>query len=414
MNIGYHIINSLMDTDWYIFTMAQLFLHKHPTAICRDTFKCRNPKETLFATKTPSFMTTPYYLDWLESEIDHYCTLKFTNEELKWLSGHEYFKPDFIDWLEDFRPKRRYINLVRHDNGRFDITINGPITQQIWFEVPILAIISEIYGTGAIYHKDALEIGRKQLEKNIETVCSAFEMKIADFGTRRRHSHAWQEEVITTFAGKDTRKPIREWKYEAGWSAFVGTSNAYFAMKHNLTPIGTMAHKIICAYQQLGGCRIIDSQKAMFQDWTDEYRGDLGIALSDTLGFDKFLNDFDKYFSKLFDGARHDSGDPYEWGRKLINHYKSMNISPLTKTAIFSDGLTFDKAVKLFNVFSHHIQTSFGVGTKFTNDVGYIAPQIVIKLVECNGNPVAKISDDPAKGMCEDASYIKYFSSLLK
>jgi nicotinate phosphoribosyltransferase len=193
----------------------------------------------------------------------------------------------------------------------------------------------------------------------------------------------------------------------------VGTSNAYFAMKHNFKPIGTMAHKAICAYQQLEGCRTIDSQKAMFQDWAQEYRGDLGIALSDTLGFSKFLYDFDKYFAKLFDGARHDSGDPYVWGHMLIDMYESMNINPLTKTGVWSDGLTFSSAIDIHNHFEGMIQRSFGPGTKFTNDVGYVAPQIVIKLVECNGKPVAKVSDDPGKSMCEDKDYIKYLDTLL-
>jgi nicotinate phosphoribosyltransferase len=184
-------------------------------------------------------------------------------------------------------------------------------------------------------------------------------------------------------------------------------------MKYDLKAIGTMAHKAVCAYQQLEGCRTIDSQKTMFQDWTHEYRGDLGIALSDTLGFPKFLKDFDKYFAKLFDGARHDSGNPYTWAYRLINHYKSMGIDPKTKTAVFSDGLTFQKAVDLHLTHKDNIKTSFGIGTNFSNDVGYIPPQIVIKMVECNGKPVAKISDDPGKGMCEDEDFVHYLTSIL-
>lgn len=406
MHPGYHIINSLMDTDWYIFTMAQLFLHKHPTAMGRDAFKCRNPKESLFTTKNPSFLTTPTYFNWLEQELDHYCSLTFKEDELQWLNTHSYFKPDFIDWLVDLKPKRRYIKLIRKENTKddfvnFTIEIRGPITQTIWFEVPVLAMISEIYGNGAIHADEARITGHENLHNNMNLIKKlAPDIKIADFGTRRRHSHAWQEEVITTFA-------------KTCPDNFIGTSNAYFAMKHNLTPIGTMAHKAICAYQQLEGVRPVDSQKAMFQDWSHEYRGDLGIALSDTLGFRKFLEDFDKYFAKLFDGARHDSGDPFVWGHMLIDMYESMNIVPLTKTGIWSDGLTFSNAIDLHMHFENLIQRSFAIGTKFTNDVGYVAPQIVIKLVECNGNPVAKISDDPGKGMCEDEEYVKHFTSIL-
>jgi len=402
MHPGYHIINSLMDTDWYIFTMAQFFLHKHPTAMGRDAFKCRNPQETLRTPFNPSFLTTPAYLDWLDQEIDHFCSLRFTDQELMWLSHIPYFKPDFIDWLVDFHPKRRYIHLLRYADGNFDLHIEGPITQTIWFEVPMLATISEIYGCGAIYAGNARLVGHENLHHNMTLIKKYTPtIQIADFGTRRRHSHAWQEEVIQTFSKECPDN-------------FVGTSNAYFAMKYDFKPIGTMAHKAICAYQQLEGCRPLDSQKAMFQDWSSEYRGDLGIALSDTLGFNKFLEDFDKYFAKLFDGARHDSGDPYVWCKKLINHYNLMYINPQTKTAVFSDGLSFQLSIELFSVFMNLIKTSFGIGTKFTNDVGYIAPQIVIKLVECNGQPVAKISDDPGKTMCEDEDYIKYFTSIIK
>ena len=317
MNPGYHIINSLMDTDWYIFTMAQMFLHKHPTSIGRDAFKCRNPKETLSTTKNASFLTTPAYLDWLEQELDHYCSLTFTDDELKWLSSHSYFKPDFIDWLVDLKPKRRYINVIHkeyndEDMINFTIDISGPITQTIWFEVPVLAMISEIYGCAAISKDEARVIGHENLHNNMNLIKKyAPEIKIADFGTRRRHSHEWHEEAILTFAQECPDN-------------FVGTSNAYFAMKYDFKPIGTMAHKAICAYQQLEGSRLIDSQKTMFQDWSYEYRGDLGIALSDTLGFSKFLDDFDKYFAKLFDGVRHDSGDPYIWANTLITHYASI------------------------------------------------------------------------------------------
>lgn len=399
-----YIINSLMDTDWYIFTMAQLFLHNHPTAIGRDAFKCRNPKETLFSLEKPSFVTVPEYIDRLEREIDHYCSLRFQPDELKWLSKHSYYKSDFIDWLEDFRPKRRYINVIRNDDGTFGLNIEGPIVQNIWFEVPILATISEIYGSGAISEEEAFRQGSYNQNSNMMMLNrDGVNMNIADFGTRRRHSHDWQSECISNFYTNDRR-----------CFNFVGTSNAYFAMIYDLTPIGTMAHKSICAYQQLGSCRIIDSQKTMFQEWANEYRGDLGIALSDTLGFDKFLGDFDKYFAKLFDGARHDSGDPIVWGNKLIQHYRNLNINPFYKTAVFSDGLDFKSAVKLFQYFYNKIQTSFGIGTKFTNDVGYTAPQIVIKLVECNGHPVAKVSDDPGKTMCEDKEYINYLNYLLK
>ena len=174
-----------------------------------------------------------------------------------------------------------------------------------------------------------------------------------------------------------------------------------------------MAHEFVQAHQQLGP-RLIDSQKVALQSWADEYRGELGIALSDTMGFDKFLKDFDRFFSLLFDGCRQDSGNPVQWADKLIAHYKGMRIDPRSKTAIFSDGLTFKTAVDLFNRFHRQISTSFGIGTYLTNDCGFIAPQIVIKMVECNWKPVAKVSDSEDKGMCEDSEFLKYLKKVIR
>lgn len=174
-----------------------------------------------------------------------------------------------------------------------------------------------------------------------------------------------------------------------------------------------MAHQWIMAGQGVHGIRLSDSQKHMLDVWAKEYRGDLGIALSDTLGMGAFLKDFDKYFAKLYDGARHDSGDPYIWCEKLIEHYKSLNIDPRTKSAVFTDGLNIEKAVDLAIRFHNKIQTSFGIGTNLTNDVGFTPLNIVIKLVEVNGNPVAKLSDSMGKGMCEDYDYLNYLKKVF-
>jgi len=390
------VINSLMDNDWYIFTMCQLFLHKHPEIIGRDAFKCRNPEETLFAEDKPSFKTMPELVDRLDEEIDNFCTLTFKENELFWLLIRPYFKPDYVDWLSGFRPRRRYIKVERKGDGTFGIRIEGPLTQQIWFEVPTLSTISQIYGEVAIDPEKARINGKRKIEENRTTLIPG--LKVADFGTRRRHSFEHHKEAVNAFAtmAKDN---------------FVGTSNAYLAMLYGLTPIGTMAHKALCAYQAL--THPILSQKALFHDWADEYRGDLGIALSDNFGMEQFLMDFDRYFAKLFDGARHDSDDPYKWGDLLIGHYIDMNVDPITKTGVFSDGLDFPKAVKIHIYFLHRLLTSFGIGTEFSNHIGYIPPQIVIKLVECNGLAVAKIADDPGKGMCESQIYVDYIHSLL-
>jgi nicotinate phosphoribosyltransferase len=192
-----------------------------------------------------------------------------------------------------------------------------------------------------------------------------------------------------------------------------GTSNVYLAKKLGMTPIGTMAHEFMQAFQALD-VRLRDSQKAALEAWVHEYRGDLGIALTDVVGMDAFLRDFDLYFAKLFDGLRHDSGDPYIWGDKAIAHYKKLKIDPKTKILTFSDGLNLDKAWELHQYFKDRIKTSFGIGTNLTNDMGITPINIVLKLVECNGQPVAKLSDSPGKTMINNNTYLAYLRQVFE
>jgi len=351
-------------------------------------FKCRNVDSTI---NKFDHSKLNYFKELINDHINHLANLKLTHVELFWLSKIRFFKPDFIDFLSSFKLNTSYVKCEIIDN-ELSIIIEGPWIQTIWFEVPILAIVSELYCMGFVGYPD----------EDINTIDSKInfmknkEFKFADMGTRRRFSY--QEQLFS----------INHFKK---LSNFVGTSNLHFAKTLNLTPIGTMAHEWIQAHQQLTSLN--DSQKTALDVWAHEYRGDLGIALSDTLGFDVFLQDFDLYFAKLFDGCRHDSGDPYEWTTKLINHYKNLNIDPKTKTVVYSDGLNFEKCNDLFETFKSQINISFGIGTWLTNDVGIEPLQIVIKMVECNGKPVAKISDDPEKGMCENKYYLKYLKSLF-
>jgi nicotinate phosphoribosyltransferase len=271
----------------------------------------------------------------------------------------------------------------------------------ILFEVPVLAIVSEVYfrntRPGA-----SLDEGRRRLAHKVEQINAVPdpEFRIADYGTRRRFSGVWQDEVIATLkSGIGTK--------------FVGTSNVLLAFRHGLTPLGTMAHEYLQACQAVGP-RLRDSQVFAFNTWAREYRGDLGIALSDVCGMEAFLRDFDLFFCKLFDGVRHDSGDPFEWGEKLIAHYQRMRIDPRTKTMVFSDSLNVPLAIQLFERFRGRMQTAFGIGTNLTNDVGFDALQIVIKMTRCNGQPVAKISDEPSKAMDYDPSYVAYIRQVFQ
>jgi len=386
------IIESLLDTDLYKFSMGNVVLHRFPTAHTKFKFKCR------------SEFDLSKYVDEINGELDNLCTLRFTPDELGYLNTIPYFKSDFIDYLGMIQLKRDQIKCYVDEAGELQIVAEGPWRDVIWFEVPVLAIVQEVYTRNEYPDMDFTE-GRARLQEKIEQghqYSKRLRMVINDFGTRRRFSRDWHEEVVATLSKQLDR------------TMFTGTSNVLLAMKYGLKPIGTMAHEYLQAGQGLGEVPLVKSVSYMLQQWVEEYRGDLGIALSDVVGFDAFLRDFDKYFAKLYDGCRHDSGDPFEWGERLIEHYTKLGIPAATKTAVFSDGLDFPLAFRLAEQFRGRIMTSFGIGTNLTNDVGVKPLQIVMKMVECNGNPVAKISDSKGKGMCEDAEFLNYLKYVYK
>jgi len=386
------IIRSLLDTDLYKFTMMQVVLHHFPGAEVEYRFKCRNPNVDL----------TPY-LGEIRDEIRALCSLRFTPAELDYLRSLRFMKSDYVDLLGLFQLDDRFVEVSRRPDtdNEIDITIRGPWLHTILFEVPVLAIVSEVHYRNIAPEPD-LSVGRERLRAKIELANTVPEpgFHIADYGTRRRFSRQWQEEVVRTLkSGLGPR--------------FVGTSNVDLARRVGLTPLGTMAHEYLQACQAVGP-RLIDSQHFAFEVWAKEYRGDLGIALSDVAGMDAFLRDFDLYFCKLFDGVRHDSGDPFEWGEKLIAHYRRMRIDPKTKTMVFSDQLNVPVAIRLFKHFKDRSSLAFGIGTNLTNDVGYDALPIVIKMTRCNGQPVAKISDEPSKTMDYDPSYVAYLRQVFQ
>jgi nicotinate phosphoribosyltransferase len=387
------VITSLLDTDLYKFTMMQAVLHQFPGAQVSYKFKCR----------TPGVKLAPY-VDDIRAEIRSLCKLQFTEQELDWMRALRFIKSDFVDFLGLFRLNEKYIDVVALPSGEIDIRIHGPWLHTILFEIPVLAIVNEVYFRNTQPVPDYVE-GRQRLDTKITQLLEdgLSDLKIADYGTRRRFSKAWHEEVLRVLTSR----------LGTGMTGrFAGTSNALFAMKLGLTPLGTMAHEYLQACQALGP-RLRDSQVFGFETWAREYRGDLGIALSDVYGIEPFLRDFDMYFCKLFDGARHDSGDPFTWGERMIEHYKSNRVDPLTKILIFSDGLTVPRTIELYQRFRGRCQLAFGIGTNLTNDLGYEPLQIVIKMVQCNGQPVAKLSDTPSKNMCEDTNYLAYLRQVF-
>ncbi len=396
------IITSLLDNDLYKFTMLQAMLHQFPQTHGVYRFRCRNNEDTLYPLADIK--------EALEKQLDSLCELRFLEDELEYLRGLRFMRSDFVDYLELFKLKRRFITVSTDEKGRLFIDIEGPMIQAMFFEVFVLAIVNELYFS-ALSNASVIEEGQRRLDEKVELL-HQYAVKqekydnntppfiVADFGTRRRFSKVWQAHVVETLHNAEPK-------------IVSGTSNVYLAKKLGMTPIGTMAHEFMQAFQALD-VRLRDSQKAALEAWVHEYRGDLGIALTDVVGMDAFLRDFDLYFAKLFDGLRHDSGDPYVWGDKAIAHYKKLKIDPRTKILTFSDGLDLNKAWNLHQYFKGQIRTSFGIGTNLTNDMGITPINIVLKLVECNGQPVAKLSDSPGKTMINNDTYLAYLRQVFE
>ncbi len=382
------MLTSLLDTDLYKFTMMQVVLHQFPSAQVEYRFRCRTEAVDLTLIEAP-----------FRAALTQLCELRFSEDELTYLRNLRYIKPDFVDFLRLFQLNEAYVELdTRHG---LDIRIRGPWLHTILFEVPLLAIINELYFQ-ALGSVPDLTIARKKLAEKISQIqnhADAARFTFSDFGTRRRFSGAWQQEVVHTL------------KHELP-QQLSGTSNVLIAKTLGISAIGTMAHEYLQAFQALGP-RLADSQRAAFEAWAKEYRGDLGIALSDVVGMDAFLRDFDLYFCKLFDGVRHDSGDPVEWGEKMLAHYQEHRIDAIAKTLVFSDGLTVPKALMLHDLFIGRTKPVFGIGTNLTCDVGVSPINIVIKMVSCNGQPVAKLSDSPGKTMCDDPLYLAYLKQVF-
>ncbi|WP_280192709.1 nicotinate phosphoribosyltransferase [Delftia sp. PS-11] len=396
------IITSLLDTDLYKFTMMQVVLHQFPGAQVEYRFRCRNPGVQLAP-----------YVNEIRAEIRSLCSLRFQDAELAYLSSLRFIKSDFVDFLGLFQLNEKYITVQALPEGGIDITIRGPWLHTILFEIPVLAIVNEVYFRNTRPVPDFPE-GRRRLDAKIALLQQPGleQLRIADYGTRRRFSRAWHEEVLRVLCARLGSRPGVDAEGQ-----FAGTSNVLYAMKLGVRPLGTLAHEYLQACQSLGP-RLRDSQIFGFESWAREYRGDLGIALSDVYGMTAFLRDFDLYFCKLFDGARHDSGDPFEWGERLLAHYRANRIDPLTKTLIFSDGLTVPRTIELFRRFHGRCQLAFGIGTNLTNDLGdapdHVPLQIVIKMTRCNGQPVAKLSDTPGKSMCDDEKYLAYLRQVFE
>lgn len=391
------IITSLLQNDAYKFSMGQVIYHQFSDYKTTWTFKCRNT-DVVF---------DKYMVDEIKKQIDHYCTLSFTEEELQYLDSLKWIKGSYIDFLRLWHPRREDIAIGLH-NGKLDIEATGTWLNTSMYEVPILAIVNEVYFRTIYNYDELLQSFKERLEDKVQAL-NNFQYRLStfsEFGLRRRLSGEAQELVVQKLANpsnifcKDTH--------------FIGTSNVYLAKKYNLRPIGTMAHEyIMCVGQGNHKHNPAYSNWYMMEHWVKEYGILNGIALTDTITTDCFLKDFQLTYATLFGGVRHDSGDPFEWGEKMISHYQSLGIDPKTKTLLFSDSLNFEKATALNTHFKNRINVAFGIGTYLSNDTCVKPLNIVMKVTRCNGQDVAKISDTNGKGMCKNPDYVNYLQRCI-
>ena len=378
------VLHTLLDTDAYKLHMQQAVFHHYYDVEVAAEFRCRG--DDLLG----------IYADTIREQVDAMQHLTLQDDEYQWLSGLPFFKADYLNWLRDFRYNPEQVT-VTNNNGRLHIRLAGPWREVIMWEVPLLAVISEIvhrYRSPEASVEQALATLESKLV-DFHQVTESIDMsrfRLMDFGTRRRFSREVQQAIV-------------ERLQQEPW--FVGTSNYDLARRRNLTPMGTQAHEWFQAHQQISP-DLATSQRAALAAWLDEYPDQLGIALTDCITMDAFLRDFGPEFANRYQGLRHDSGDPVEWGEKAIAHYQKLGIDPLTKVLVFSDNLDLTKAVDLYRQFSSRVNLSFGIGTRLTCDIPQVKPlNIVIKLVECNGKPVAKLSDSPGKTICHDKAFVR-------
>ena len=379
------VVVSLLDTDLYKFNMDQVIFHRHTDLSGEYYFRCRNE----------GIVFTREMFDEINAQIDHLCTLTFRKDELDYLRSIRFIKDDYVEFLRLWRPIRDYVETNLTKEGELQIVVRGPLFSAMQFEIYLLEIVNEVYFRMQYDYEVLLASARERLDQKIKDFNDGkYTFRFAEFGCRRRLSREWEDEVVRRLATETEN--------------CVGTSNVYLARKYNLIPIGTYAHEFVQMYQGIDSIPLAYTNHYAMEDWYNEYKGDNGTALTDTITTDLFLLDFNRAMVNNFSGVRHDSGDPYEWGEKMIAHFKKYGKNTMHKTLLFSDGLDFDRAQALYDYFRDRVQVTFGIGTFCSNDTCETALNIVIKLQYVNGRAVAKLSDTPGKAMCMDEEYLEY------
>lgn len=393
------IIQSALDFDVYKVNMMSAVAALYPDAMVSYKFIVRSEEDL------------SELLPEVKAEVLKLQDVRFTEDEIAYMKRvAPYLKPEFVEALRHFRFNPQsdvsFHNKTMSDgSSQLRITINGLWKETILYETIIMSIVSEVRSRQR-WSDIPFEQFQTVLEDKVRYLKAELErrnitnFKFADMSTRRRFSFQAQRTMLE-YLSKELSQCL------------TGTSNYHLARELDLTPIGTVAHEWFMGHQALVNVR--DSQKIALQRWQKMFNGALGIALTDTIGIDAFLKDFDEELSNAYVGVRHDSGCPFTWGEKMIAHYESLGIDPMTKTLVFTDGLNFEQALDICEHFQGRVQVSFGIGTSLANDMGnYVNDQgeayqplsIVIKMVTCNGSPVAKISDEPEKAMCEDIFFL--------
>ncbi|MGN0316761.1 MAG: nicotinate phosphoribosyltransferase [Lachnospira sp.] len=389
------VINSLLETDMYKFSMGQAIYHQFSDYKTTWSFKCRNTDVKF----------TKEMVEEIKNQIKMYCSLRFTEEELDYLNNIKWIKGSYVDFLRLWQPRYEDFEISTDAECGLAIETKGTWLSTSMYEIPTLAIVNEVYFKMAYNYDELLESFKEKLEEKVGFLesgkysLSAF----SEFGLRRRLSAQAQELAV---------KRLVTAKYKD--SKFVGTSNVYLAKKYGIMPVGTMAHEwIMCVGQGNHKHNPAYSNWYSLDAWVKEYGILNGIALTDAITTDCFLKDFQLTYATLFSGVRHDSGDPFEWGDKMIAHYNELGIDPVNKTLLFSDSLDFKKADELCRYFKGKVKVAFGIGTYISNDTFVKPLNIVMKTTLCNGMDVAKISDTQGKGMCKNPEYVEYLNRCI-
>ena len=388
------IINSILENDLYKFSMSHYYQVHYPNAWGTFTFHDRNNTEY-----SEEFVVA------LKEELNNLATLSLQPAEFEWAVKSIHYIPQcFWEWLCFFRFEPDKVEVWLDESHHLHIEVSDAMYKVTFYEIPILAIVSELYhrliGDGYQRRSELMDAMKEKMEEKV-AIAATHNLYFADFGMRRRFN-ALSEQVMIEYMKEHC-------------PTFTGTSTVWFAMKYNLKPIGTMAHE--CFMFQAAVHTPKEANYEVMERWVEVYDGNLGTVLTDTYTVDAFLRNFSMKLAKLYDGVRHDSGDPMLFGDRIIQKYESYGIDPMSKTIVFSDGLDFQTAAQIKEYFAGRIKVTFGIGTNLTCDIEGITPMnIVMKLKQCRINPrqpiygCVKLSDVAGKaiGKPEDIANYKY------